>query len=622
MATVSEVTSQPLSGYTHIDALVESLPAWNYLTRATPTIYYSFSTASATEGSGDVSNIASFNATQIAAARGIMSHVSQLTGIAFAETGDGNAADIHFASGDILTGTFVAGITSTRASYSYDIATNVIVSYSADAWVYLDSNEWWGENAAPTAGSPGYETLLHEVGHALGLKHPFEGTPTLPVAQDNSSYTVMSYDSSGGPYSTFNPYDVAALKWLYGGDGLGGALGVGTPGKYLMGTAGSDALSGGTGNDVLEGLAGNDTLAGGPGNDRLDGGPGSDWADYSGSPNGWTVNIAPGSWTLFDGSTDTFVSIENLRGTAYADVLIGDGQSNQIEGGVGNDWIYGASGADILYGGDGSDVLYGDLFAGESGADYLDGGPGNDVLIGGELADFLYGGDGDDWIYGGNGDDTDVHGGAGNDVRYGDLFVGEAGDDILIGGAGNDWMVGDVGNDWLYGSDGDDTLEGGDGNDVLYGDLFASEAGNDFLIGGTGNDILVGGVGNDTLQGGEGNDLLYGMDGNDVLYGGAGADRFVYWTATEALAGGDFIKDFSGAGAQGDRIDASIALDALGYTGSTPFTGGWLALAQVGANAQLWIDLDGPGSTYGYGTLITFEGVSTAQISTASDFIV
>ncbi|MBI4757194.1 MAG: hypothetical protein HY778_17625 [Betaproteobacteria bacterium] len=193
-----------------------------------------------------------------------------------------------------------------------------------------------------------------------------------------------------------------------------------------------------------------------------------------------------------------------------------------------------------------------------------------------------------------------------------------------MGGVGADWLFGDAGDDWLFGSDGNDVLDGGDGDDVLYGDLFAGEAGEDYLVGGAGNDVLIGGTGNDTLFGGDGADWLYGLAGRDTLSGGAGADRFVFWSAAEAAVGGDTILDFSGVlgGGEGDRIDVSLALDALGYTGSTPFASGWLTLAQVGANAQLWIDLDGPGSTYGWGTLITFGGLTTAQISTAGDFIV
>jgi serralysin len=66
------------------------------------------------------------------------------------------------------------------------------------------------------AGYHGYEALVHEIGHAFGLKHPHEGTNTLPPAEDNNSSTVMSYDFQGGSTGTPMVYDLLALHSLYG----------------------------------------------------------------------------------------------------------------------------------------------------------------------------------------------------------------------------------------------------------------------------------------------------------------------------------------------------------------------------------------------------------------------
>jgi len=78
--------------------------------------------------------------------------------------------------------------------------------------------------------------LLHELGHALGLKHPFEGNITLPTNTDNTLFTVMSY-TPYKPYVvsinienntiswtyipdaypvTYQMYDIKALQSLYG----------------------------------------------------------------------------------------------------------------------------------------------------------------------------------------------------------------------------------------------------------------------------------------------------------------------------------------------------------------------------------------------------------------------
>jgi len=66
------------------------------------------------------------------------------------------------------------------------------------------------------AGEHGYTTLIHELGHALGLKHPHDGSPNLPSAEDNHSHTVMSYGFPGESPGTPMGYDMLALQYIYG----------------------------------------------------------------------------------------------------------------------------------------------------------------------------------------------------------------------------------------------------------------------------------------------------------------------------------------------------------------------------------------------------------------------
>ena len=125
--------------------------------------------------------------------------------------------------------------------------------------------------------------------------------------------------------------------------------------ENLTGSAFNDMLTGDAGNNTLTGGDGDDTLIGGAGKDNLVGGTGSDTASYAtaaatvtkGVATGVTVNLANASQNTGDAKGDTFTSIENLTGSAFADRLTGDANNNILQGGAG---------ADVLNGGDGNDT--------------------------------------------------------------------------------------------------------------------------------------------------------------------------------------------------------------------------------------------------------------------------
>jgi Ca2+-binding RTX toxin-like protein len=326
MATINDISHIPLSGDEFVDALIDEGPGWNYLLPNNGNILYYTFTNDGTHSSG-ISSITPFNSAQKTAVRDALTYISSVSGIDFVETSSATQAQLAFFSAN-LSGTNVSGLTSWESSYSYT-RTDVIISYDVNVDIFLDVFDF-KENLNPEFGSDGYQVLLHELGHALGLKHPFEGANQLPENLDNTDHTVMSYTWSGAVKTEYQEYDLAALWWIYGGDGLGGEYGVNslrgatlapvtTPvipmNQVLTGTVTADRLIGGAGNDSLAGVNGNDTLTGGAGNDSLNGGAGIDIAVYSATAA--TIQLARSgmNWTLTAGAegTDLLTSIEWLQ---------------------------------------------------------------------------------------------------------------------------------------------------------------------------------------------------------------------------------------------------------------------------------------------------------------------
>lgn len=502
-----------------------------------------------------------------------------------------------------------------------DVAGTIRVSFSdqlndeALAWAYLPEataeagDIWLNDYYLDRYDQDLPFILLHELGHALGLKHPFEtigdSFPALSEQYEGNDYTVMSYTVSArhpdavwasSLPQTYMALDIRALQYLYGTN-----------------------LSANSGNDTYEFHARETnylTLWDSGGTDTISILEGS-------GQNSISIDLTPGTWSalgapiryvlqnddeIFENETvfimdDTI--IENVISGAGDDQVYGNGANNKIRGNGGDDTLDGRSGSDTLVGGKGDDLAFGGdgndaiwAGAGDAGADSYYGGAGHDIIgvgagddlgIGGAGNDILFGAGGDDTLIGGfwideqavsaNGGANQVWGGGGNDVIYG----GE-GADSIGGGLGHDDISGYEGNDIIYsGRSGDDTLAGGAGNDVIFGgtgdDLVDGGLGSDEIYGGTGADVVIGDSGTDSLYGGAGDDRLQGGKGDDILRGGAGSDTFIFLPGD----GKDEIKGFTPGE---DILDLSAST-----TNFTDITS--LQSAVTDTSAGLQIDLGG-----------------------------
>jgi serralysin len=359
--------------------------------------------------------------TETAAKFAQASELQQKAALFALDQASGNTADDGFS---------VEGFTEADIDLGSATSANLRLAQSnvpTTSYAYMPGNVaeagdmWFGERynyTAPQAGDYAWQTILHEIGHSLGLKHGHEAYgdfPALPKDYDALEYSIMTYRTyvgahlTGYTYShwsapqTFMMADIAALQYMYGAD---------------FTTNSGDTTykwSPDSGDTFVDGHRGIDA-----GGDQIfatiwDGG-GVDTYDLSAYTTDLRLDLRPGQSSTF--SYDQLAQL---------------GRNHQPSGNIYNALQYEGDPRSLIenaVGGKGSDRITGNIA--DNG---LRGGSGNDCLIGGEGADKLYGGTGADRLLGGIGDDT-LYGRAGNDK-----IIGGAGNDVLHGGQSADVFV-------------------------------------------------------------------------------------------------------------------------------------------------------------------------------------
>ncbi len=322
----------------------------------------------------------------------------------------------------------------------------------------------------------------------------------------------------------------------------------GTPfDDVLYGSLVANVLSGRGGNDRLYGGFDNDILAPGTGSDRVDGGLGWDTVRYGDLEAGIWLDLSRGITRILDidgiptGYVDHLISIENVEGTAFADMIMGDHKDNLVLGTPGHDRI------DL---GDGRDRVDYTGMEGDRGVwiDLNEWNPGELPLISPAVTgdqDYLL-----QWIR-----NVEELRGSGNPDR----LYGSDQADTLFGGSGSDLIHGRGGDDVILGSGQGDTIDGGEGEDTLdyrnmgVGIHASLSTGIAAALDRFSNiENLTGSLFDDELQGDDGANVLYGHFGLDVLTGNGGDDTFLGLGDGDLMIGGsgqdtaDFRKAVTG----------------------------------------------------------------------------
>lgn len=303
------------------EILLRGAKGWQTNASGTPvTLTYSFLTAMPLSGAEGGSGFSSFNASQQQTVRDLFYVLQQQTGLAFAEVA-GDAGQIRFGVNQQAN---TRGYSFLPDSYKGD-------ARAGDVWLDIETVNLL------RPGQEGYYVLLHELAHALGLQHPLKesdrsGATVLLEELATPTNTLMldlSFSETSGLWPTwFGSFDLQALRALYGSR----AFNVGNDVYVVSDPSAPLTLVDDGGTDTLDvstvGMSVNIDLHAGK--------TSSAGVAADGSIKRNNLTIAMGT------------SIENVVGSSFDDVIIGNSASNTFTYIGGNDIVDGELGVDYM----------------------------------------------------------------------------------------------------------------------------------------------------------------------------------------------------------------------------------------------------------------------------------
>lgn len=281
---------------------------WNDLTlnytflNSVPSYYVS--------GDDERQGFTTFNTQMRTATLRVLTEIQNLTNVSFTQTALGSAQ-----------------ITFGQASLTPDVGAWAYYPDSTqkggDVWI----NNFYSESQNPSEGNYGYYLLLHEIGHALGLRHSFDG---LSGIEANSQYSVMAYDTSPYYPSSYMLYDIKALQDLYGAD-MSYAAG---DNNYILNATRGYAIWDAGGEDTFDASSMNTNVV---------------------------LNLNSGYYSSVGMNNNIAIAfnvvIENAKGGSGDDKITGNSADNILIGNAGNDIFIASAGSDEINGGNDNDTV-------------------------------------------------------------------------------------------------------------------------------------------------------------------------------------------------------------------------------------------------------------------------